>query len=115
MVCAVGTLGRQSFVPTDDAVVVARLRAAGAIVLGKTNTPELTLSFETDNLVYGKTNNPYDLACSPGGSSGGAAAIIAAGGSPLDLGSDTGGSIRVPSHMCGTAGIKPTSGRVSRT
>jgi amidase len=110
-----GTTGRRSFVPVQDATVVARMRAAGAILLGKTNTPELTLSIETDNLIYGRTNNPYDLSRTPGGSSGGAAAIIAAGGSPLDLGSDTGGSIRQPAHYCGVAGIKPTSGRVPRT
>jgi len=110
-----GTTGRRSFVPTRDATVVARLRGAGAILLGKTNTPELTLSVETDNLVYGRTNNPYDLSLIPGGSSGGAASIVAAGGSPFDLGTDTGGSIRQPAHFCGIAGIKPTSGRVPRT
>ena len=110
-----GTKGRASFVPAQDATVVARMRAAGAILLGKTNTPELTMSFETDNLIYGRTNNPYDLSRIPGGSSGGAAAIIASGGSPIDLGSDTGGSIRQPAHFCGIAGIKPTSGRVPRT
>jgi amidase len=109
-----GTKGRANYVPPRDATAVARLRAAGAIVLGKTNTPDLTMSFETDNLVYGRTNNPFDLTRTPGGSSGGAAAIVAAGGSPLDIGSDTGGSIRVPSHFCGIAGIKPTAGRVSR-
>ena len=110
-----GTLGRKDFVPEADATAVARMRAAGAIVLGKTNTPELTLSFETDNLVYGQTNNPYDVGRTPGGSSGGAGAIIAAGGSAMDLGTDTGGSIRVPSAFCGLAGLKPTSGRVPRT
>jgi amidase len=115
MISSGGTMGRRSFVPAQDATVVARMRAAGAIVLGKTNTPELTLSIETDNLIYGRTNNPYDVSRTPGGSSGGAAAIIAAGGSPLDLGSDTGGSIRQPAHFCGVAGIKPTSGRVPRT
>jgi amidase len=109
-----GTQGRAKYIPPHDATVVARLRAAGAIVLGKTNTPDLTMSFETSNLVYGRTNNPFDVARTPGGSSGGAAAIVAAGGSPLDIGSDTGGSIRVPSHFCGIAGIKPTAGRVSR-
>ena len=109
-----GTSGRAGFVPAKDATVVARLRGAGAILIGKTNTPELTLAGETDNLVYGRTNNPYDLSLSPGGSSGGAAAIVAAGGSPLDLGSDTGGSIRGPAQLCGIAGIKPTSGRVPR-
>ncbi len=110
-----GTSGRAGFVPEEDATVVARLKAAGAILLGKTNTPELTLSFETDNRVYGRTNNPYDLTRTSGGSSGGAAAIVAAGGAAFDIGSDTGGSIRLPCHFCGTAGIKPTSGRVPRT
>lgn len=109
-----GTRGRAAFVPARDATVVARMRAAGAILLGKTNTPELTLSYETDNLVHGRTNHPQDPSLTCGGSSGGAAAILAAGGSPMDIGSDTGGSIRVPSHYCGTAGLRPTSGRVSR-
>jgi amidase len=109
-----GTQGRRAFVPEKDATVVARLRAAGAIILGKTNTPELTLSYDTDNLVYGRTHNPYDLALTPGGSSGGAAAILAVGGSALDIGSDTAGSIRIPAHFCGIAGLKPTFGRVSR-
>ena len=107
-----GTKGREAFVPDRDATVVSRVRGAGAILLGKTNTPEFTLSFETSNLVYGLTNNPFDLERSPGGSSGGAAAIIAAGGSPFDIGSDYGGSIRLPSHFCGIAGIKPSAGRV---
>jgi amidase len=110
-----GTKGRATFVPAQDATVVARLRAAGAILLGKTNTPELTLAGETDNLIYGRTNNPYDLARTPGGSSGGAAAIVAAGGAPFDIGSDTAASIRWPAHCCGIAGIKPTAGRVPRT
>ena len=110
-----GTQGRAGFVPREDATVVARMRAAGAILIGKTNTPELTLAGETNNLVYGRTNNPYDPSRTPGGSSGGAGAIIAAGGSPVDLGSDTGGSVRLPSHFCGIAGLKPTSGRVPRT
>jgi amidase len=115
LICTGGTKGRVSFVPTEDATVVARMRAAGAILLGKTNMPELGLAFETDNLVYGRTNNPYDLLRTPGGSSGGEAAIIAAGGSPLGLGNDMGGSIRLPSHCCGIAGIKPTTGRVPKT
>ena len=101
--------------PERDATPVARLRAAGAVLLGKTNTPELTMAAETDNLVYGRTNNPFDVSRTPGGSSGGGAAIISAGGSPLDLGTDTGGSIRFPSHYCGIAGLKPTTGRVPRT
>ena len=115
MVTTGGTKGRAGFVPDQDATVVKRLREAGAILIGKTNTPELTLAFETDNLVYGRTNNPYDPARTCGGSSGGAAAIIAAGGIPFDIGSDTGGSIRLPSHFCGIAGIRPTSGMVPRT
>jgi amidase len=109
-----GTPGRKGFVPRADATAVARLRAAGAIVLGKSNTPEFTLGFETVNPVHGRTNNPYDRSRTPGGSSGGAAAIVAAGGVPLELGSDTGGSIRLPAHFCGIAGIRPTTGRVSR-
>jgi len=115
IISAGGTMGRASYVPTRDATVVARMRAAGAIVLGKTNVPEFCLAFETNNGVYGRTNNPYDTTRTPGGSSGGEAAIIAAGGSPLGLGSDTGGSIRLPSHFSGIAGIRPSSGRVPRT
>ena len=110
-----GTMGRKDFIPSQDAPVVARLRDAGAVLLGKTNTPELTLSGETNNLIYGRTLNPYDLARSPGGSSGGSAAIIACGGAALELGSDTGGSIREPAHLCGVTGIKPTSGRTPRS
>ena len=110
-----GTTGRRDFVPDQDATVTARLRAAGAVLLGKTNTPELTMAGETDNLVFGRTNNPFNLERIPGGSSGGAAAIVCAGGSPFDIGSDTGGSVRMPSHFCGIAGIKPNSGRVPRT
>jgi len=115
MVTTWGTPGRAGFVPAKDATVVKRLKAAGAILLGKTNTPELTLSYQTDNPIYGRTLNPYDPDRTPGGSSGGAAAIVASGGSPIEIGSDTGGSIRLPAHFCGIAGIKPTSGRVPRT
>jgi amidase len=110
-----GTPGRAQCVPERDATVVARLRAAGAIVLGKTNTPELTMGFEANNALFGRTRNPFDPERTSGGSSGGAAAIVAAGGVPLDLGSDTGGSVRVPAHFCGCAGLRPTSGRVPRT
>ena len=110
-----GTTGLSNHVPERDAPVVTRLREAGAIVLGKTNTPELTLGGESDNLIFGRTSNPYRLDRTPGGSSGGAAAIIAAGGAALDLGSDVGGSIREPAHYCGIAGIKPTTGRVPGT
>lgn len=115
IVTTAGTTGRRNFIPEKDATVTARLRQAGAILLGKTNTPELTLYVETANLVYGRTNNPYNPDRTPGGSSGGAAAIVAACGSPFDLGSDTGGSIRQPAHFCGVAGLKPTAGRVPRT
>ena len=110
-----GTLGRKDYVPDADATVTARLRAAGAILLGKTNTPELTFAGETDNLVYGRTNNPFDLSRAPGGSSGGAGAIVCCGGAAFDIGSDTGGSVRGPAHYCGITGIKPNSGRVPRT
>jgi amidase len=110
-----GTLGRKHFIPAQDATVVARLRQAGAILLGKTNTPEFTLSGTTANLIYGMTSNPYKAGYTPGGSSGGAGALIAAGGTPFDIGSDFGGSIRGPAHFNGIAGLKPTSGRVPRT
>jgi amidase len=110
-----GTKGRADYIASANATAVERLLAAGAILIGKTNTPELTLFYDTDNLLFGETFNPYDLSLSPGGSSGGSAAIVAAGGSPLDLGSDTGGSIRLPAHFCGVAGIKPTAGRVPRS
>jgi amidase len=97
----------------EDSAVVARLRRAGAIILGKTNTPEFMASYETDNFLTGRTNNPWDLERTPGGSSGGEAAAIAAACSPGGVGSDGGGSIRVPAHFCGIAGLKPTPGRVS--
>jgi amidase len=115
MPCTGGTLGRAGYVPTSDATVVARLRGAGAVVLGKTNLPEFALAFVTDNLVYGRTNNPYDPTRTPGGSSGGEAAIVAAGGSPLGIGNDMAGSVRLPAHFCGLAGLKPTTGRVPLT
>jgi Asp-tRNA(Asn)/Glu-tRNA(Gln) amidotransferase A subunit family amidase len=97
----------------EDAAVVARLRRAGAIVLGKTNTPEFMASYETDNFITGRTNNPWDVERTPGGSSGGEAAAIASGCSPGGVGSDGGGSIRMPAHFCGIVGLKPTPGRIS--
>jgi len=115
LVTTAGTVGWAHRVPDRDGTVVARLKAAGGILLGKTNTPEFTWSDETDNDVYGRTSNPYDFERTPGGSSGGSAAIVAAGGSPFDIGSDTGDSIRQPAHVCGIAGLKPTTGRVPRT
>jgi amidase len=102
-----GSEGSKNFVSSEDATVVKRLKSAGVIQVAKTNTPELTWAFETDNGVFGRTNNPYDLNLSPGGSSGGTAAIVAAGGAPFDIGSDTGGSIRLPAHLCGICGLKP--------
>ena len=110
-----GTKGRADYVPTRDATVVDRLKKAGAVVIGKTNLPELSLAGEADNLIYGRTNNPYDTSRVPGGSSGGEGAAVAAGQSPLGIGSDVGGSVRLPAHFCGIAGIKPTSGRIPRT
>jgi amidase len=97
----------------EDSAVVQRLRRAGAIVLGKTNTPEFLGSYETDNFITGRSNNPWDVERTPGGSSGGEAAAIASGCSPGGVGSDGGGSIRVPAHFCGITGLKPTPGRIS--
>lgn len=115
VVSTAGTLGRKDYVPKDDATVVSRLKQAGAILLGKTNTSELTLSFDPVNLIFGQTKNPYNPDRSPGGSSGGAAALVASGGTGFDVGTDYGGSVRLPAHFSGVAGIKPTSGRVPRT
>src|SRR5260370_25860315 len=113
--CEAGTRLRAGFVATHDAPLVARLRNAGAIVLGVTNTPELLMAWETDNLLYGRTNSPWDIERTPGGSSGGEAAAIAAGMSAGGVGSDGGGSIRVPAHFSGICGLKPTPGRVPAT
>jgi len=104
-----GSRLRANNVPDRDATVVARLKAAGAIILGKTNTPEMAIPYETDNPVFGRTNNPHAIGRTPGGSSGGEAAAIAAGLSPGGIGSDLSGSIRVPAHFCGIVGLKPTS------
>ena len=117
IVSTYGMAARAGFIPNRDATVVARLRKAGAIVLGKTNTSELTVhqAAHTDPPLHGRTNNPHNLARSPSGSSGGAAAAVAAGCAALDIGSDTGGSIRDPAHVCGVVGIKPSAGLVPRT
>ncbi|HEY7077093.1 MAG TPA: amidase [Solirubrobacteraceae bacterium] len=112
---AIGVPERVGVVAHQDATAVARLKAAGAILLGKTNCPPYGGGLETDNPVYGRTNNPYDLERTPGGSSGGEAAIVAACGSPCGLGTDSGASVRVPAHFCGLAAIKPTAGRVPVT
>ncbi len=113
--CEAGTRIRAGTIATQDATLVTRLKAAGAIILGNTNVPEFLMAWETDNLLYGRTNNPWDTERTPGGSSGGEAAAIAAGLSAAGIGSDGGGSIRVPAHFSGICGLKPTPGRVPAT
>jgi len=113
--CEAGSRLRAGCIAAQDAPLVARLRAAGAVILGVTNTPEFLMAWETDNLLYGRTNNPWDLSRTPGGSSGGEAAAIAAGCSAGGVGSDGGGSIRVPAHFTGICGLKPTPGRIPAT
>ncbi|MGH8068225.1 MAG: amidase [Candidatus Entotheonellia bacterium] len=103
----------EQFIPDDDAPVVEHLKRAGAIILGKTNTPEFGHKAITDNLLFGPSRNPWSLEHTPGGSSGGAAAAVAAGLGPLAVGTDAGGSIRIPSSCCGTFGLKPTLGLVA--
>src|SRR5947209_9813696 len=110
-----GSRLRDATPASADAAAVARLREEGAIVLGKTNTPELLSAYESDNLITGRSNNPWDLERTPGGSSGGEAAAIAAFCSPGGIGTDGGGSIRLPAHFCGIAGLKPTPGRIPTT
>ena len=107
-----GSLVYKDFVPDEDSVVVERLRRAGAILIGKTNTPEFALSSTTENRLGDDCRNPWDLERTAGGSSGGAAAAAAAGLGPLAIGSDRGGSIRIPAGYCGVYGFKPTHGRV---
>jgi Asp-tRNA(Asn)/Glu-tRNA(Gln) amidotransferase A subunit family amidase len=113
--CEAGSRLRAGYVAEADAPLVARLRGAGSVILGVTNTPEYLMAWETDNLLYGRTNNPWDLTRTAGGSSGGEAAAIAAGLSAGGVGSDGGGSIRVPAHFCGICGLKPTPGRIPST
>jgi amidase len=113
--CECGSLVRKDHIAQRDAPVVARLRAAGAVILGSTNVPEFLMAYETDNLLFGRTNNPWDLSRTPGGSSGGEAAAIAAGCSAGGMGSDGGGSIRIPAHFSGICGLKPTPGRIPAT
>lgn len=110
-----GMLARRDALSVEDAPTVARMRAAGMVVLGVSNVPEGGLWMESINLVYGRTNNPWDLRRTPGGSSGGEGALVAAGCSPVGLGSDIGGSIRIPAAMCGTFGHKPSVGLVPNT
>ena len=101
------------YIPHEDGTVAASLKAAGAIIIGKTNVPVLLGDAQTDNPIFGRTNNPWDLDRTPGGSGGGACAAVAAGLVPLEVGSDLGGSIRIPAHFCGVFGLKPTEHRVS--
>jgi amidase len=112
MKCEIGSLLHKGETPAHDALVVARLRAAGALILGTTNCPEFLMAYETDNLLHGRTRNPWDLERTPGGSSGGEAAAIAAVMSAAGLGSDSGGSVRVPAHFTGICSLKPTPGRI---
>jgi len=115
MKCEAGTRLRAGYVATNDAPLVCRLKEAGAIILGMTNTPELLMAWETDNRLYGRTNNPWDLERTAGGSSGGESAAISSGMSAGGVGSDGGGSIRVPAHFTGICGLKPTPGRIPAT
>ncbi len=110
--CEIGSLLHEGEIPAEDAVVVGRLRAAGALILGTTNCPEFLMAYETANLLHGRVRNPWDLDRSPGGSSGGESAAIAAGLSAGGLGSDSGGSVRVPAHFTGICSLKPTPGRI---
>jgi amidase len=109
----IGSVLRRGTISTADAAAVARLRAEGAMLLATTNCPEFLMAYETDNLLTGRTSNPWDLERSAGGSSGGESAAIAAGFSAGGLGSDSGGSVREPAHFTGICALKPTSGRIS--
>ena len=107
-----GSVLRREYVPKHDAPAVARLKAAGAIILGKTNAAEMAMDYTADNPVFGRTNHPLNPELTPGGSSGGEAVAIATRMSPGGLGSDLAGSVRIPAHFCGICGLKPTTGRV---
>jgi len=106
--CGMRALKEAGWVEREDTWLVERFRAAGFVIVGKTNTPELASAATTEPLAYGPTHNPWDLGCSPGGSSGGSAAAVAAGMVAVAHGNDMGGSIRVPSSMCGLVGLKPS-------
>jgi len=110
--CEIGSLTNKGSIPSKDATVVARLRQSGAVILGTTNCPEYLMAYVTENDLHGRTNNPWNLDYTPGGSSGGESAAIAAGMSAGGLGSDSGGSVRVPAHFTGICSLKPTPGRI---
>jgi Asp-tRNA(Asn)/Glu-tRNA(Gln) amidotransferase A subunit family amidase len=115
LLCETGTRLRAGHVAESDAPLVSRLKAAGAVILGNTTVPEFLMAWETHSALYGTTNNPWNLDRTPGGSSGGEAAAIASGCSAAGIGSDGGGSIRVPAHFSGICGLKPTPGRIPAT
>ncbi|HEY6972415.1 MAG TPA: amidase [Candidatus Angelobacter sp.] len=115
MRCEAGSRLRADYVASDDAPLVARLKRAGAIVIGNTNTPEFLMAYNTENKIHGRTSNPWNPTRTAGGSSGGEAAAISCGMSAAGIGSDGGGSIRVPAHFCGICGLKPTPGRIPAT
>jgi Asp-tRNA(Asn)/Glu-tRNA(Gln) amidotransferase A subunit family amidase len=115
LLCEAGTRIRSGYIAASDAPLVSRLKSAGAVVLGNTTVPEFLMAWETHSALYGTTNSPYDVQRTPGGSSGGEAAAIAAYCSAAGIGSDGGGSIRVPAHFCGICGLKPTPGRIPAT
>src|SRR5438876_8223358 len=102
-------------VPQEDSTVTARLKAAGGVLLGKTNVPVMLADYQTTNLIFGRTNNPWNIERTPGGSSGGAAAALAGGMTPFEIGTDLSASIRIPAHFCGVCGLKPTEQRVTLT
>src|SRR3984893_18945382 len=104
-----------NYVPQEDGAVAARLKAAGGILIGKTNVPVMLADFQTGNPIFGRTNNPWDVARTPGGSSGGAAAALASGMTPFEVGTDLSASIRLPAHFCGVLGLKTTERRVPLT
>src|SRR5688572_5456680 len=115
LLCEAGTRIRSGYIAAKDAPLVSRLKAAGAIILGNTTVPEFLMAWETHSAIYGRTNSPWDFERTPGGSSGGEAAAIAAFCSAGGIGSDGGGSIRVPAHFSGICGLKPTPGRIPAT
>src|SRR5262249_42737787 len=115
LLCETGTRIRQGHIPSFDAPLVSRLKRSGAIILGNTTVPEFLMAWETHSALYGRTNSPWNIERTPGGSSGGEAAAIAACCSAAGIGSDGGGSIRVPAHFSGICGLKPTPGRIPAT